>query len=137
MGQVIEEGRHAVRGLRAAEATQATWPRRSRAWPTDLAGAAPAAAARHRGGHARVRCIPSVRDELLPDRTRGLVNAYRHARAKQVEVELEYAPRAVRLLVRDDGVGVDPEVLRVGREGHYGLTGMRERAERIGGRLRL
>jgi len=40
-------------------------------------------------------------------------------------------------LVRDDGRGLEPEVLRTGREGHFGMAGMRERAERIGGRLRI
>ena len=80
---------------------------------------------------------PAVHDGFYRIGREAMANAYRHARARQVELQLEYAPRAVRLLVRDDGVGVDPEVLRVGREGHYGLTGMRERAERIGGRLRL
>ena len=52
-------------------------------------------------------------------------------------VEHRLDERAVRLLVRDDGIGIDPDVLQSGREGHYGLSGMRERAERIGGRLRL
>ena len=78
-----------------------------------------------------------MRDELYRIGREALVNAFLHAQAKRIEVELEYAPRAVRLLVRDDGVGVDPGVLRDGRDGHYGLSGMSERAERIGGRLRL
>lgn len=43
----------------------------------------------------------------------------------------------VRLLVRDDGSGIDPQLLRSGREGHFGLPGMRERAERIGAQLRV
>jgi signal transduction histidine kinase len=80
---------------------------------------------------------PSVRDELYRIGREALVNAFLHARASLVELELEYGKRAMRLLVRDDGGGVDPGVLRVGRDGHYGLSGMRERAERIGGRLRL
>jgi nitrate/nitrite-specific signal transduction histidine kinase len=52
-------------------------------------------------------------------------------------VELEYNPRQFRLLIRDDGCGVDSTILRTGRDGHWGLPGMRERARRIGGRLAL
>jgi signal transduction histidine kinase len=43
----------------------------------------------------------------------------------------------LRVLVSDDGDGIEPEVLRKGREGHWGLAGMRERAERIGARLKV
>ena len=57
--------------------------------------------------------------------------------AKTVEVEVEYASKYLRVLVRDDGRGIDPEVLHAGREGHWGLMGMRERSERIGASLRL
>jgi len=39
--------------------------------------------------------------------------------------------------VRDNGCGIDPQVLQEGREGHWGLTGMRERAERIGANLAI
>ena len=60
-----------------------------------------------------------------------------HARARSVEVEVECADKHLRVLVRDDGVGVDPQVLRAGREGHWGLSGMRDRAQGIGARLRL
>jgi DNA-binding NarL/FixJ family response regulator len=67
----------------------------------------------------------------------AILNAFLHAKARRVEVELEYGDPDMRLLVKDDGGGIDPEVLRAGREGHFGLAGMRERAERIGGRLRL
>ncbi|HEX3374613.1 MAG TPA: ATP-binding protein, partial [Edaphobacter sp.] len=52
----------------------------------------------------------------------------------RIEVELEYAARRFRMVVRDDGCGIDAQVLRVG---HWGLPGMRERAERIGARLRV
>src|SRR5258707_321635 len=47
------------------------------------------------------------------------------------------ALRCSRMVVRDDGCGIDPRVLRAGREGHWGLQGMRERAERVGAKLRV
>src|SRR5262249_28026201 len=52
-------------------------------------------------------------------------------------VEIEYSVNFLRVLVRDNGIGITAEVLREGREGHWGLSGMRERTERIGARLRV
>jgi signal transduction histidine kinase len=53
-------------------------------------------------------------------------------------VELRYDERQVRLRVRDDGKGIDPEVLRAeGRQGHFGLHGMRERTKLVGGKLTI
>jgi signal transduction histidine kinase len=78
---------------------------------------------------------PDTWEEVYRIGREALVNALRHARARQVEVELEYGRRGVRILVRDDGVGIDPAVLRSGRAGHFGLAGMRERAERLGARF--
>jgi nitrate/nitrite-specific signal transduction histidine kinase len=60
-----------------------------------------------------------------------------HAHANRIEVEVEYASRHLRVLVRDDGRGIDPQVLYSGREGHWGLIGIRERSKRIGADLRL
>ena len=62
----------------------------------------------------------------------ALLNAFRHARARSVEVEVEYGARSLRLTVRDDGDGIAPEVLSSGRTGHWGLSGMRERARDFG-----
>jgi hypothetical protein len=51
-------------------------------------------------------------------------------------VEIHYDDRRLRVRVRDDGKGIDPELLSSdGRKGHYGLSGMRERAQLIGGQL--
>jgi signal transduction histidine kinase len=63
-------------------------------------------------------------------------NAFRHAEAQRIEVEIRYDDRHFRMRVRDDGTGIAPKVLtRDGRAGHYGLQSMRERATLVGGRL--
>jgi len=80
---------------------------------------------------------PPVRQEIYRIGREALVNAFRHSRARKVEFELEYADRDLHMQVRDDGCGIDPEVLRSGREGHWGLAGMRERASKIGGELSI
>jgi signal transduction histidine kinase len=80
---------------------------------------------------------PILRDEVYRIGREALVNAHRHAGADNIEVELEYTDKHMRIFVRDDGCGIDPQILRAGRDGHWGLAGMRERAERIGARLRV
>jgi signal transduction histidine kinase/ligand-binding sensor domain-containing protein len=79
---------------------------------------------------------PILRDEVYKIAAEGLRNAFLHANAKQVEVEIRYDNERFRLRVRDDGKGIDRAVLSAqSREGHYGLPGMRERASIIGGKL--
>jgi len=80
---------------------------------------------------------PIVRDEIYKVAAEALRNAFRHAQARQIEVEIRYDDDQFRLRVRDDGRGIDPKVLAAGREGHYGMHGMRERAEVIGGKLEI
>ena len=60
-----------------------------------------------------------------------------HSGAKRVELELEYSDSELRVLFRDNGRGIDPQVLEKGRDGHWGLAGMRERATKIGGQLKI
>ena len=79
---------------------------------------------------------PIVRDEIYKIATEALRNAFRHAQAGRVEVEVRYDSDEFRLRVRDDGKGIDQAILAAqGIEGHYGLRGMPERAALIGGRL--
>ena len=66
----------------------------------------------------------------------ALINAFRHADAKNIEVQLEYAPRRLRVAVRDDGRGIDKR-LQAELYKHWGLLGMRVRSEKIGAKLRI
>jgi signal transduction histidine kinase len=79
---------------------------------------------------------PIVRDEIYRIGCEAIGNACTHARASQVEVELGYA-QDLCLCVRDNGVGIDAAVLNQGKEGHFGLQAMHQRAARIGGKLTL
>jgi signal transduction histidine kinase/ligand-binding sensor domain-containing protein len=79
---------------------------------------------------------PIVFEEIHRFAREALSNAFRHAQAKSIEAELSYAPNEFRVRIRDDGIGIDAEVLRQGaRAGHFGLPGMRERASKIGGHV--
>jgi signal transduction histidine kinase len=78
---------------------------------------------------------PILRDDIYRIAGEALRNGFRHARARRIEVEITYDDRQFRLQVRDDGKGIDRAVLAGERRGHFGLPGMRERAELVGGRL--
>jgi len=81
---------------------------------------------------------PIVRDEIYRIAAEALRNAVQHGAGTRIEVELHYGRRALRLRVHDNGVGIDAKVVVAGgREGHFGLGGMRERAELAGGKLAI
>jgi signal transduction histidine kinase len=143
MRHVIEEGRNAVRGLRSSNSdSDSDSDDLGQAFsriPQDSGIEVPEVQPDFRVivlGSAR-KLHPLIRDEVYHIGRELLVNAFRHSRASCIVVEIEYAPKRFRLVVRDDGCGIDPQVLRAGREGHWGLPGMRERAERVGATLRV
>jgi signal transduction histidine kinase/ligand-binding sensor domain-containing protein len=79
---------------------------------------------------------PLVRDEVYHIACESLRNAFRHAQAKRIEVEIQYDRRLFRLRVVDNGQGIHPAVLSAGgRAGHHGLPGIHERATLAGGQL--
>jgi len=135
----ITEGRDAVQGLR-----ESTVQRNDLAQAVNTLGEGLAADPEN-GRPAAFRVSvegeprdlhPILRDEIYRIAAEALRNAFRHAQARQVEVEIRYDDEQFRLRVRDDGKGIDPAVLSgQGREGHYGLPGVRERANAIGGKL--
>ncbi len=136
MSRVIDEGRNAVRGLRSAHDDS-----------NDLGQAFSRVAQElviQQEVDFRVvmeglpRALhPVIRDEVYRIGRESLVNAFRHSRATKIEVEVDYSASNLRILVRDNGCGIDPQVLRAGREGHWGLPGMRERAEKVGAKFRV
>jgi signal transduction histidine kinase/ligand-binding sensor domain-containing protein len=81
---------------------------------------------------------PILRDEIYKIAAEALRNAFRHAEARRIEVEIRYGIEQFRLRVRDDGRGIDRAVLSgPGSGGHYGLVGLRERATLMGGKLEV
>lgn len=82
--------------------------------------------------------VPLLRDEIYKIAGEALRNAFRHSQAKQIEVEIRYEERVFRLRIRDDGKGIEQKLISdSGREGHFGLAGMRERARLAGGKLAI
>ena len=79
-----------------------------------------------------------VSEEIFLITCEALRNAFAHGQANHVEVEVHYERRALRIRVSDDGGGIDPTVLAAGeRPGHWGLPGMRERAQQIGATVNI
>ena len=139
--RAITEGRDAVQGLRESTVQNNDLARAVNAVGEELA-ADPA----NQGSPAFRVAIegeprdlhPILRDEIYRIAAEGLRNAFRHAQARQVEVEIRYDDQQFRLRVRDDGKGMTTGLLSgQGSEGHYGLPGMRERAKLIGGKLEI
>jgi signal transduction histidine kinase len=136
MGQVIDEGRTTLRGLRSSVETAQDLGSLFSKIPQEF-GDQPGTDFRVIVGGPVLTLQPGVRDEVYRIGREAVINAYRHSHASNIEVELEYAPHQLRVLVRDNGSGIDPQVVRSGRDGHWGLSGMRERAERVGAKLKV
>ena len=136
----ITEGRDAVQGLRASTVEGNDLARSistlGEEFENDSSNHRPATFRVAVEGQAR-DFHPIVRDEIYKIVAEALHNAFHHAQAKQVEVEIRYDDE-FRLRVRDDGKGMDAAVLSShGLDGHYGLRGMRERAALVGGKLAI
>jgi signal transduction histidine kinase len=79
---------------------------------------------------------PIIRDEVYRIGYEAIRNACLHSRASRLDLELRYGSDLM-LRVSDNGIGIDPAVMDLGKDGHFGLQGMRERAGRIGGKLTM
>jgi signal transduction histidine kinase len=138
--QALGEGRDAIRDLRPDAAAEHDLGELLTAAGLELAGMHAA------NGHLtsfRVivegkprKLSPTLQDETYRIGSEVIRNAFNHAVASKIEVEIRYDEHELRLRVRDDGKGIDPRDLAgSGRPGHWGLQGIRERAKRTGSRL--
>src|SRR5262249_54843863 len=134
MGQGIDEGRNTIQGLRSTEAPDLV---EALARVQHEVTVQPDIDFRVVVVGRQEPVLPAVWQEIYRIGREALLNAFRHSRAEHVELKLEYADGDLRLRVRDNGCGIDPQVLDTGREGHWGLAGMRERATGIGGLLKI
>jgi signal transduction histidine kinase len=136
MGRVIEEGRNTLQGLRSSN------------WSCQDLEQAFSRIQEELGitKRARFRVIvegvarplrPAIGDDVYLIGREALANAFHHSDASEIEVELEYSPDQLKLLVRDNGCGITRDVLQSPRDGQCGLSRMRERTARIGGKLRV
>ncbi len=137
--QAINEGRDVVQGLRSSTIITNDLAYAISTLAEELA--ADQTSQNSPGFHVIVEgktrdLVPLVRDEVYRIASEALRNAFRHAQARRIEVGIHYDNRRLRLWVRDDGKGIDPKVLAEGgRDGHYGMAGMKERAKLAGGKL--
>jgi signal transduction histidine kinase len=134
MDRVLEEGRRAVQGLRSSHEYFPSLGQDLAGVPSDL-GLSAAVGFRVVVEGRQRELRPGLRDELYRIGREAIFNAYRHSRAEHIETEIAYRFSELRLAVRDNGCGMDPQMLQ--GDGHWGLRGMRERAERMGARLRI
>jgi signal transduction histidine kinase/ligand-binding sensor domain-containing protein len=138
--KAITEGREAVQGLRASTVVTNDLAVAIRTLGEELA-------AQQTGQDASSFDVavegtprdlnPILRDDVYRIAGEALRNAFQHAQARRIEVEIQYDKGHLRLRVRDDGKGVDSGVFTEGRSGHWGLQGMRERAKLLGGQLEI
>jgi signal transduction histidine kinase len=139
--EAIGEGRDAVQNLRSSSFDDRDIASSLSALGTELAaGIDPPSKPEYRvvvEGRPR-ELTAVVRDEAYRIAREAVSNAYQHAKARHIEVEVTIGDADLTIRVRDDGMGVDPRILVPGRRpGHWGLPGMRERSESFGGHLHI
>src|SRR4029077_4023284 len=138
--QALEESRHSIQGLRPSLSAENDLDQMLITTGQELASSNHAEDGSPRfevivEGERR-SLLPMIKDEIGRIAQELLRNAFRHARAHEIEVEIRYESGVFRLIVRDDGKGMDPQILKDGgRAGHWGLPGVQERERGIGSRL--
>jgi len=118
MKHVIDDGRNTVRGLRSPQEGMQDLDQALSRIPQELAVQRDVDFRVIVEGVSRV-LHPVIRDEVYRIGREALANAFRHSGATDVEVELEYAMHQLRVLVRDNGCGIEEHVLQSGREGAF------------------
>jgi len=136
MAQVTDEGRNVVGGLRSPSSSAGDLEQVLSVIQQEYAAQSHVDYRVTIEGRSRP-LNPVIRDEVYRIGREAVVNAFRHSAASSIEVALEYAPNHLRMCVRDNGRGIDPQVVGEGSQQHWGLSGMRERADRMGARFKV
>jgi signal transduction histidine kinase len=139
--RAIGEGRDAIQSLRSSSFDISDFVTLLNALHTEL-GAGMDPPSRPEYGvvmEGRPRELSAVvGDEAYRIVREAVYNAYQHAKARRIEIEVTFGKADLTIRVRDDGIGVAPQILARGqRPGHWGLPGMRERSESFGGHLHV
>jgi signal transduction histidine kinase len=132
LGQAVEEGRTALNSLRGAAAASDLADALRRAADNPARPPTLTVSVETRGAPRPLH--PVVQEEVYRIGFEGIRNACLHSRATRLAIEVEYGHDLV-LRMTDDGIGLEPAVTEAGKPGHFGLQGMRERAESIGAML--
>jgi signal transduction histidine kinase len=130
--KVIVEGRNRVNSLRSEQLNDAELIGSLENTCRDL-GTIDAIDYQVRRSGSEASLLPHVAEEVLYIAREALTNAFRHAGASQIRLELDYDIRYFRMTCTDNGRGFEPAA--ASRPGHWGLRGMFERAQRVGGKL--
>lgn len=132
--EVLVEGRERVRDLRGDDAAASELPELLAAYGQELATDG-VMEFKLTVISTPERLHPVVGDEVYQIAREALTNAFRHSEGTNIEVEITYRREFLSVRVRDNGRGIEKEVLTAGRKGHWGLSGMRERAADIGAKV--
>ncbi len=135
LGQAIQEGRTALHSLRASTTQRNDLAEAFQGVLEDCAIHGLMVSNLSVEGTA-AEMHPIVRDEIYRIGYEAIRNACLHSHGTRLEVQLRYS-RDLSLRIHDNGIGINSNILANGKEGHFGLPGMRERALRIGGKFRL
>jgi signal transduction histidine kinase len=136
-GEVVREGRDRIENLRTTAASRDNLPAALQRVVEEISPGNEICFKMHVEG-VSLELHPMVLEESYYIGREALINAFRHSDGLHIEVHITYHPRRLRLRVCDDGRGIDPAILeKQGRENHWGMTGMRERAQRIGAEVKL
>jgi signal transduction histidine kinase/ligand-binding sensor domain-containing protein len=138
--QAIGEGRDAVQNLRSSSFDERDLATSLSELGAEFEGLDPPSSPEYRvvveGWRRELTAV--VRDEAYRIAREAVSNAYQHAKAVHIETEVTFGDSYLTIRVRDDGIGVDPQILARGqRAGHWGLPGMRERSENFGAELHV
>jgi signal transduction histidine kinase len=134
--RAIDEGRAAMRGIHTASPAPSSL---EQAFSNLLSEVTTGRGPRLRSfvqGNPRT-LSPAIQEELFMIGREAVMNALRHSEATTIEVEVQYLGDLLRVFVRDNGRGINSEVVQKKSDSHWGLRGMRERAENIGARFTI